>query len=144
MPPAIPARIGTPWAKSLVTMNTGNLSWRSRLYGLVEPAKSTVLLVNVNCPNVGTATPLPCLSCLAIYSPNAAQMVASTGLEPTKLRRRAPRWAWLWSASRVLCGLSDALCFIPLTLSFAVLGLTRRPADRVSAPDAPPPPGLYL
>ena len=66
----------TPDTKSLPTMKTGNLSCLSLIEGFVEPLRSTVMPVNVNCPSLGIQTPFPFIIYLAMYLPRAAQATA--------------------------------------------------------------------
>ena len=73
----MPVLIGCPALKSFPIKNTGNLFWLSLSYGFVEPARSTFIPVKVKIPNLGTQTPFPFLSCLAIYWPNASQMASA-------------------------------------------------------------------
>lgn len=62
-----------PDTKSFATKNTGKRSYRSLSLGLVLPFKSTVIPVKVNCPSLGTQTPLPLIIYLEIYLPRADQ-----------------------------------------------------------------------
>ena len=76
IPVEIPVLNGAPALKSLPIKKTGNLFYVSLSFGFVDPARSTFIPVKVKLPSFGTHTPLPCLSCLAMYWPRASQMVS--------------------------------------------------------------------